>query len=153
MAPGTVTIEAAAAARKLKPQRAITAQNGTPASDRPPPREQRRIQHERIRAQLAKRFPTCFAANCGQKRPLKIGIYRDIRTLMPEIPGKRLSAVLSFYVGGWDYLRLLVAGAQRFDLFGEPAGEVSAEQAEHAAAQLAASRPRGRRTGGRNERR
>jgi ProP effector len=48
-----------------------------------------------------------------------------------------LSVVLSVYTRRVMYLQSLVAGAARVDLDGTPAGEVTAREAEYAAARLA----------------
>lgn len=82
---------------------------------------------------LAERFPLCFAPKeVAEKRPLKIGIYHDIRARLPELSGRRVTAALHDYTTGPKYWTALVAGAVRIDLDGNPAGVVSADEADHA---------------------
>ena len=54
-----------------------------------------------------------------------------------ELDRRKLGAVLSAYTQRIMYRKAMVAGAARVDLDGNPAGEVSAADAEHAAARLA----------------
>jgi ProP effector len=70
-------------------------------------------------------------------RPLKIGICPDILARCPVLTRRELGTVLGVYASRVMYLQSLVAGAIRIDLDGNPAGEVSAADAEHAAATLA----------------
>jgi hypothetical protein len=60
----------------------------------------RRAQIKALIAKLAQRFPACFAVSKHCKRPLKIGIHRDIQAKLPELDVKRLSAALRFYTRG-----------------------------------------------------
>ena len=85
------------------------------------------------RALLAAHFPACFVPKgAPTKQPLKIGIYRDIRARLPELAARRLTAALNDYTKGAKYWTALVEGAVRIDLDGNPAGEVSADEAAHA---------------------
>jgi sRNA-binding protein len=47
-------------------------------------------------------FPAAFTPT--KDRPLKIGIGRDLRELLPEVPQKQLHIVLQRYTGSWPYL-------------------------------------------------
>jgi ProP effector len=89
-------------------------------------------------AVLAGRFPQTFTPEKFKPhRPLKVGIADDIRGRYPELIDPHvLIAALSFYVRRVAYMRSVVAGAARIDLDGNPAGEVSPSEAEHAAARL-----------------
>lgn len=86
---------------------------------------------------LAERFPLCFAPQGAPKRPLKVGIYADIRAAVPDLSSRKLVCALRDYTAGPLYLRGLVAGATRVGLDGEPAGEVTAEEEAKARAALA----------------
>jgi ProP effector len=93
-----------------------------------------------IREELVQLFPACFAGKGKPKPPLKKGIFRDIINRMPGGRGLKqwhLGRVLDDYTHGPTYLASLVEGATRVDLDGNPAGEVSASDAEHAAKKLA----------------
>ena len=87
---------------------------------------------------LAEWFPQTFVLEKYlPHRPLKIGICPDILARCPVLTRRELGTVLGVYASRVMYLQSLVAGAIRIDLDGNPAGEVSAADAEHAAATLA----------------
>jgi ProP effector len=89
-------------------------------------------------ALLAETYPRCFAVYQARRRPLKIGIHKDIlRELDGALTPDELSAALRYYTGNKHYLLALRPGAQRVDLDGEPAGAVTEDQAQAAAAALA----------------
>lgn len=95
-----------------------------------------RQQIEETRAVLAAAFPHAFAGKGKPKRPLKIGIFEDIRALGSDISGVRLRRALRNYTSGPLYLKAMIAGAARVDLNGDQVGYVTEEQAEHAAKRL-----------------
>ena len=87
---------------------------------------------------LAEWFPQTFVFEKHlPHRPLKVGIAADILARCPVLTRRELGPVLGVYAKRVMYLQSLVAGAIRIDLDGNPAGEVSATDAEHAAATLA----------------
>jgi len=87
---------------------------------------------------LAEWFPQTFVLEKHlPHRPLKVGIAADILARCPVLTRRELGPVLGVYAKRVMYLQSLVAGAIRIDLDGNPAGEVSAADAEHAAATLA----------------
>ena len=89
-------------------------------------------------ARLAEWFPQTFVLEKHlPHRPLKVGIAADILARCPVLTRRELGPVLGVYAKRVMYLQSLVAGAIRIDLDGNPAGEVSAADAEHAAAALA----------------
>ena len=89
-------------------------------------------------ALLTEAFPQTFVLEKYRPhRPLKVGIAADIPARCPAVERRVLSAALSAYARRVMYLRALVAGAARVDLDGNPAGEVTARDAEYAAAKLA----------------
>lgn len=88
--------------------------------------------------QLAERFPALFA---GKPRPLKLRIQADIQARAPGVFTRQaLSAFLRRHTGSTAYLNALVASGQRFDLDGEPAGELSDEHRQAAVDELARRR-------------
>jgi len=87
---------------------------------------------------LAEAFPQTFVLEKYQPhRPLKVGIAADILARCPELARYKLGRALGVYTGRVMYLQGMVAGTARIDLDGNPAGEVSPADAEHAAAKLA----------------
>lgn len=109
--------------------------------DRPDVARARRRWKEDLNAALtclAERFPQTFVLEGYRPhRPLKVGIAADLVTRCPELDRRVLSAALSAYARRVMYLKGMVAGAARVDLDGNPVGEVSAKDEEHAAAKLA----------------
>jgi ProP effector len=88
-------------------------------------------------AKLAELYPACFAAGAsGPHRPLKIGIYADLR----ERGLKAAEAgVLGVYTRRRAYLKAVAAGGPRYDLDGNPCGEVTADQMAAAQAKIEAA--------------
>jgi len=87
----------------------------------------------RVIAMLADRFPQSFFVAERERRPLKTGIFRDIRAALGDgIDEFQLSAALAMYCRAVGYLRRCKEGTPRFDLSGEPAGEVSVDEARFA---------------------
>jgi sRNA-binding protein len=88
--------------------------------------------------QLRRRFPSLFA---GAMKPLKLRIQADIQQRAPGVFGRRvLSAFFSRHTGSTPYLVSMTKSAHRFDLDGQPAGELSEEHRQAAAEELARRR-------------
>ena len=89
-------------------------------------------------ARLTETFPQTFVLEKYRPHwPLKVGIAADIPARCPAIERRVLAAALSAYAQRVMYLRGLVEGAARVDLDGKACGEVTARDAEYAAAKLA----------------
>jgi ProP effector len=79
---------------------------------------------------LCELFPKAFVRYEARRRPLKIGIHRDLQVALADaITDIELGCALRLYVANRVYRSRLVAGAARIDLDGNPAGTVSAEHA------------------------
>jgi sRNA-binding protein len=89
-------------------------------------------------ARLAQLYPACFYAARQQRRPLKIGIRRDLAALDLGIGRRELDSALAWYVNGICYLQSLRGGADRIGLDGATAGVVSEADEAHAREKLAA---------------
>ena len=89
-------------------------------------------------AHLAEAFPQTFVLEKYRPHwPLKVGIAADLVDRWPAVERHALAAALTVYTRRIMYLKGMVAGAARVDLDGNPAGEVTARDAEYAAAKLA----------------
>jgi hypothetical protein len=89
-------------------------------------------------ARLAELFPALFK---GQPKPLKLRIQVDIQERAPgEFSKQTLSAFFRRYTGATSYLIAVSKGTQRFDLDGQPAGELTDEHRKVAADELARRR-------------
>lgn len=82
---------------------------------------------------ICETYPKTF--NRETVRPLKIGIQEELLADEKMSKGK-IKRALASYVRAPAYYRSLQAGAQRVDLQGEDAGEVTEQEAEHAKAML-----------------
>lgn len=104
-----------------------------------------------VRQALHLTYPDCFAGKGQQKRPLKIGIHKDVlsdgREKMPGLSCRLIRAGLRDYVSGPTYLRNMLAGTPRIDLDGNPDGVVEEAHEVAAKAQLAAMKPVGGKRG------
>jgi len=85
-------------------------------------------------ARLAELFPALFK---GQPKPLKLRIQVDLQERAPgEFSKAALSAFFRRYTGATSYLMAVARGKQRFDLDGQPAGELTDEHRQVAQDEL-----------------
>ncbi|WP_431049848.1 ProQ/FINO family protein [Roseateles sp. L2-2] len=98
-----------------------------------------RVDVQAVATQLKALFPALFA---GGAKPLKLRVQSDIQQRAPgQFTKAQLSAFLRRYTGGTGYLIALTRAKTRFDLDGQPAGELSDEH--RVAAQEELTRRRG----------
>lgn len=69
-------------------------------------------------------------------KPLALRIDSSILERFSDFDRKNLRIALRMYTASTKYLKAVERGEQRFDLDGNPAGEVTAEQRQHAAETL-----------------
>lgn len=69
-------------------------------------------------------------------KPLALRIDATIRERFPELDRKALRSAMHTHTASTRYLKAVERSAQRFNLDGEPAGEVTDEQRAHASATL-----------------
>lgn len=69
-------------------------------------------------------------------RPLALGIHKTIMERMPDVDTAQLRLAMRIHTASTRYLKALLATRERFDLDGNPAGEVTAEQREVASTTL-----------------
>jgi ProP effector len=65
-------------------------------------------------------------------QPLAIGIHKSIKARLPDISDAPLRLALKAHTASTKYLKALASGEKRFDLDGNPAGEVTPEQRQQA---------------------
>lgn len=82
---------------------------------------------------LIEAYPQTFSRD--NVRPLKIGIQEDL-IADDKLARNRIKRALATYVRSLAYLRSVQEGVERVDLNGQPAGVVTAGEAEHARARL-----------------
>ncbi len=104
----------------------------------PPPAPPADLPPADCAAQLKERFPALFG---GAFKPLKLRIQADIQERAPGVFSKQaLSAFLRRHTGSTGYLVAMTRSPHRFDLDGQPAGDVSDEHRQAAADELARRR-------------
>jgi len=108
-------------------------QINTPA-DTTPARPPFKVRVEQAKTILRERYPDLFG---DDPKPLAIGIHRVLLERHPELDLSGLKRALTLHTGRFSYQKLLKAGAVRFDLDGQPADEVTEEQAKIARQRLA----------------
>jgi len=85
-------------------------------------------------AELKALFPALFT---GKPKPVKLRIQADIQERAPgKFTKAQLSAFLRRYTGGTGYLIALTQAKTRFDLDGQPAGEITEEHLKAAQEEL-----------------
>jgi len=83
-------------------------------------------------ARLAEMFPALFGTQ-GPPKPIKLRIQADIQQRAPGLfTRKALSIVLHRHTTTTPYLKALLAAPSRFDLDGQPAGEIAEEHRQAA---------------------
>jgi ProP effector len=82
-------------------------------------------------ATLAASFPVF---RDGQ--PLAIGIHKVLKQRLPDLKDADLRLALRRHVSSTKYLKAVANGSSRFDLDGNPAGEITAEHRNDALASL-----------------
>ena len=81
-------------------------------------------------------------------RPLAIGIHQSLREAYPGWSWRVVRLALARHVRHVRYQQAIAAGGSRYDLNGQPCGEVNAEHARSACSNLAARGPHFRVIGG-----
>jgi len=85
-------------------------------------------------AELKALFPALFT---GKPKPVKLRVQADIQERAPgKFSKAQLSAFLRRYTGGTGYLIALTQAKTRFDLDGQPAGEITEEHLKAAQEEL-----------------
>ena len=93
------------------------------------------MKNDQILDLLCERFPETFARDPAERQPLQRGIDRDlVSRLDGTVSRSALKRVLGIYTACPEYRARLIEGAARLDLDGNPAGAVTAGEAEHALA-------------------
>lgn len=91
-------------------------------------------------ARLAELFPALFGSD-GPPKPVKLRIHVDLQARAPGVFSRRaLGPFFARYTTSNAYLKVLSTATQRFDLDGQPAGEVTEEHRSAAMAELARRR-------------
>ena len=136
-----------AARLRPKPQSPMT-KAATPASSTTPPmaktgpnkKERERQAQRELLEVLRDRWPQAFPRDYRQLRPLAIGIRQEIAACLPEYPPGRIGAAIRMFQHQLRaaYLRVVLQGGPRYDLEGNPRGEVTPKEQAQARGELQA---------------
>ncbi len=96
-------------------------------------------QLEKVYEELFEKFPNTFFRDLAEIRPLKKGIYHDIRGTLP-VSSRILHGAIGLYTQRQPYLRALADGKDRIDLSGKSVEPVTEEERQHALALLKTKR-------------
>ncbi|GGO75814.1 hypothetical protein GCM10011348_01500 [Marinobacterium nitratireducens] len=105
----------------------------TTESAKAKPKSKNRAANQAAVQLLIDTYPKTFSRS--QVRPLKIGIQEDLLA-DDKVSKNKIKRALASYVRSLAYYRSLQAGADRIDLNGAAAGQVSDQEAEHAKGKL-----------------
>ncbi len=115
------------------------AASGTDAEVQSEQQEGSRFEHiKETLALLCEEFPQAFIKE-GEVKPLKIGIFDDLKAAVEGKAGFSLSkvrAALRLYTTRLQYFEALKIGAKRVDLTGAECEEVTVEHADYAAEKI-----------------
>ncbi len=108
------------------------------AADSTPLPAPARLDPDACGRQLKQLWPALFA---GAPKPIKLRIQLDIQQRAPGVFTKQaLSAFFRRHTGSTSYLLAIARGKQRFDLDGQPSGEITDEHRKVASDELARRR-------------
>ena len=96
-------------------------------------------QMQKVYEELFEKFPNTFFRDLAEIRPLKKGIYHEIRGTLP-VSSRILHGAIGLYTQRQPYLRALADGKDRIDLSGKSVEPVTEEERQHALALLKTKR-------------
>jgi sRNA-binding protein len=91
---------------------------------------------DRMRVELARRFPACFVPQGATPKPFAIGIAEQLYACCPDLDRHDLANVLADYTSEASYYQATIAGAERIDLSGAAVGVVTLANENNATAKL-----------------
>ena len=89
-----------------------------------------------IVALLCEKFPACFALYEQRRRPLALGIHKEVAAAMPTLTAAQIDAAMRYYVNNEGYCKACRDGAARVNLMGHEVGCVTAAEADSAKARI-----------------
>ena len=140
--PKATTLPAAKPPPSVQPP--VTPPPVAQPSAREPHQPNRQQREAQIRWELLRvfreRWPQMFPVDMRQTKPFALGIHQDIIQALPDVkPWRIRQAIALFQRGGRGaYWRAIVKGGPRYDLDGQPNGEVTAAEQEKARQDLEA---------------
>ncbi len=111
--------------------------DGQQAGQRQAPREKRETDVDPVLiaiSRLQRQFPKAFPKKPAAKVPLKLGVLEDLQQHAKalQLTADEIKVAVKTWCDGRRYWDSMVEAAPRVDLNGEPAGAVTANEAQHA---------------------
>lgn len=91
---------------------------------------------------LRERFPAAFLPEDESPLPLQVGILQELFDKANDVSRRRLRWAVYYYANNIRYQQALIHGDSRYDLNGQPVGEVTAEHREAAKLKLKELQPK-----------
>ena len=91
---------------------------------------------------LRERYPHAFLPEGEPPRPLQVGILQELFVKANDISRRRLRWAVYYYANNIAYQQALANGKARYDLEGQPAGEITEEHREAAIDKLKELKPK-----------
>jgi ProP effector len=93
--------------------------------------------------QLEERWPQAFPKHKADIKPWSLDIHLEIHQANPRLPKRTIQHALKLWQGRYQkvYLKKLAKGGPRYDLQGNPKGEITEREREEAKRQLADTGP------------
>jgi hypothetical protein len=110
-------------------------------SPAPLSRRQREAQaRQALLAVFQSRWPVAFPRDFRQLKPLALGIHQDLITALPDTPPALIKQTIALFQrwSGAGYWLAIGKGGPRYDLAGNPRGEVTPEEQARAKQELTA---------------
>lgn len=112
----------------------VAADTAAQIPPRPNRKQREALARRALLAVLQERWPQAFPWDFGQRKPLALGIHQAVAAHYPEIPMWRIKQAIALFQNGGNgtYWQAVVQGGARYDLDGQPKGEVTKAEHEHA---------------------
>jgi ProP effector len=91
---------------------------------------------------LRERFPKAFVSEDKLPLPLQVGILQELFVKADDISRRQLRWAVYYYANNIRYQQALVEGGPRYDLEGQPVGEVADEHRKDAIGKLKEMKPK-----------
>src|SRR6266516_1165816 len=121
--------------RRPEPDQPAAEAAGRTQRRRNPQTEDHEMETKDLIARLAALYPAAFFLVGADRKPLKLGVHRDLAAAR-ALSCRERNLALALYTGSLGYLGNMREGVPRIGLDGQPAGAVTAEEELEAVARV-----------------
>jgi ProP effector len=93
-------------------------------------------------ALLRERFPKAFVSEDKSPLPLQVGILQELFVTAKDISRRQLRWAVYYYANNIRYQQALIEGGPRYDLEGQPVGEVTDDHRKDAVSKMEEIKPK-----------